>query len=204
MGIEALGYIGVRAKDLGDWASYGDNFLGLQRIDKSRSTPGVPHGRPQAAAGGRCRRRAGHRLLRLGGGGRRRARRACRAARRRRHQGRARLARARRRAAGQGPDRAQRSRRQPAGDSSTAPRPPTDPFKPGRNISGLPHRPARHGPRGDAFRAHRRGDDVLSGGARVQAQRLLAAPVPGLFLPRQSAPSQHRASSRAARTWSIT
>jgi catechol 2,3-dioxygenase-like lactoylglutathione lyase family enzyme len=38
MGIEALGYIGVRAKDLGDWASYGENFLGLQRIDKSRSS----------------------------------------------------------------------------------------------------------------------------------------------------------------------
>src|SRR4029450_9881584 len=38
MGIEALGYIGVRAKDLGDWASYGQNFLGLQRIDKSRSS----------------------------------------------------------------------------------------------------------------------------------------------------------------------
>src|SRR5437868_11496582 len=38
MGIEALGYIGVRAKDLGDWASYATNLLGLQRIDKSRST----------------------------------------------------------------------------------------------------------------------------------------------------------------------
>src|SRR6266540_6858969 len=38
MGIEALGYIGVRAKDVGDWASYGENFLGLQRIDRSRST----------------------------------------------------------------------------------------------------------------------------------------------------------------------
>ena len=38
MGIEALGYVGVRAKDLGDWASYGANLLGLQRIDKSRST----------------------------------------------------------------------------------------------------------------------------------------------------------------------
>ena len=38
MGIEALGYIGVRAKDLGDWASYGSNFLGLQPIDKSRSS----------------------------------------------------------------------------------------------------------------------------------------------------------------------
>ena len=38
MGIDALGYIGVRARDLDDWAGYGSNFLGLQRIDKSRST----------------------------------------------------------------------------------------------------------------------------------------------------------------------
>ena len=38
MGIEALGYIGVRAEDLGDWATYGTNFLGLQRLDKSRSS----------------------------------------------------------------------------------------------------------------------------------------------------------------------
>lgn len=35
---QGLGYVGVRAKDLGDWASYGSNMLGLQRIDKSRST----------------------------------------------------------------------------------------------------------------------------------------------------------------------
>jgi 2,3-dihydroxybiphenyl 1,2-dioxygenase len=33
-----LGYVGVRAKELGDWASYGSGLLGLQRIDKSRST----------------------------------------------------------------------------------------------------------------------------------------------------------------------
>src|SRR5947199_4541185 len=38
MAIEALGYIGVRAKTLDDWASYGEKLLGLQRIDKSRST----------------------------------------------------------------------------------------------------------------------------------------------------------------------
>src|SRR5262245_65019682 len=38
MSIQALGYIGVRAKDLGDWAGYGPAMLGLQRIDKSRST----------------------------------------------------------------------------------------------------------------------------------------------------------------------
>ena len=191
MGIEALGYIGVRAKDLGDWASYGTNFLGLQRIDKSRSTLAFRmDDRKQRlvvdADGG-----AGHRLLRLGGRGRRRARRARGADRGRRHQGGARLARARRRAARQGPDRAQRSGRQPARNlprrrdhrRSVQARPQH--FR-------LPHRPARHGPRGDAFRAHRRRDDVLSGGARVQAQRLLAASVPGLFLPRQSAPPQHR------------
>jgi 2,3-dihydroxybiphenyl 1,2-dioxygenase len=35
---QALGYVGVRAKDLGDWASYATGLLGLQRIDKSRST----------------------------------------------------------------------------------------------------------------------------------------------------------------------
>jgi 2,3-dihydroxybiphenyl 1,2-dioxygenase len=35
---QSLGYVGVRAKDLADWASYGSGLLGLQRIDKSRST----------------------------------------------------------------------------------------------------------------------------------------------------------------------
>src|ERR1700694_5089522 len=35
---QALGYVGVRAKDLDDWASYGTGLLGLQRIDKSRSS----------------------------------------------------------------------------------------------------------------------------------------------------------------------
>ncbi len=35
---QALGYVGVRARELGDWASYGSGLLGLQRIDKSRST----------------------------------------------------------------------------------------------------------------------------------------------------------------------
>src|SRR4249919_2935714 len=38
MRVEALGYVGVRAKDLGDWASYGPNLLGLQRVDKSRTS----------------------------------------------------------------------------------------------------------------------------------------------------------------------
>src|ERR1700739_2102592 len=35
---QALGYVGVRAKDLDDWTRYGTGLLGLQRIDKSRST----------------------------------------------------------------------------------------------------------------------------------------------------------------------
>lgn len=38
MSTQALGYIGVRAKDLVDWSAYGSNLLGLQRIDKSRSS----------------------------------------------------------------------------------------------------------------------------------------------------------------------
>ena len=38
MNIQALGYIGVRAKNLEDWGGYGVNFLGLQRVDKSRQS----------------------------------------------------------------------------------------------------------------------------------------------------------------------
>jgi 2,3-dihydroxybiphenyl 1,2-dioxygenase len=38
MTVQALGYLGIRAKDLGDWGSYGTGLLGLQRVDKSRST----------------------------------------------------------------------------------------------------------------------------------------------------------------------
>jgi 2,3-dihydroxybiphenyl 1,2-dioxygenase len=38
MPVSALGYLSVRAKDLSDWASYGAGLLGLQRVDKSRST----------------------------------------------------------------------------------------------------------------------------------------------------------------------
>ena len=38
MGPQSLGYVGIRAKDLGDWASYGSGLLGLQRIDRSRAS----------------------------------------------------------------------------------------------------------------------------------------------------------------------
>src|SRR5262249_59818743 len=37
MSIQALGYVGVRAKSLEDWASFGETFLGMQLVDKSRS-----------------------------------------------------------------------------------------------------------------------------------------------------------------------
>src|SRR5215203_5846681 len=38
MNTQALGYLGIRTKDLGDWSSYGSGLLGLQRIDRSRSS----------------------------------------------------------------------------------------------------------------------------------------------------------------------
>src|SRR5262245_41395708 len=38
MSVEALGYVGIRAKALDDWGQYGTRLLGLQRIDKSRAS----------------------------------------------------------------------------------------------------------------------------------------------------------------------
>src|SRR5258707_937102 len=38
MSAQSLGYLGVRAKDLGDWGTYGSKMLGLQCIDKSACT----------------------------------------------------------------------------------------------------------------------------------------------------------------------
>jgi 2,3-dihydroxybiphenyl 1,2-dioxygenase len=38
MSIQCLGYIGVRSTSVEDWAGYGTKLLGLQRVDKSRST----------------------------------------------------------------------------------------------------------------------------------------------------------------------
>jgi len=35
MHLDALGYVGIRAKDLDDWASYGTRFLGMQMVDRS-------------------------------------------------------------------------------------------------------------------------------------------------------------------------
>jgi 2,3-dihydroxybiphenyl 1,2-dioxygenase len=38
MSIQGLGYVGVRAKSLEDWAQFGANFLGMQLTDRSRKT----------------------------------------------------------------------------------------------------------------------------------------------------------------------
>jgi 2,3-dihydroxybiphenyl 1,2-dioxygenase len=38
MELKSLGYIGIRARDLNDWASFGTDFLGMQLVDRSRST----------------------------------------------------------------------------------------------------------------------------------------------------------------------
>jgi len=38
MGLDALGYVGIRTKNLDDWAAYGTRFLGMQLVDKSRGT----------------------------------------------------------------------------------------------------------------------------------------------------------------------
>jgi hypothetical protein len=38
MAIEAMGYVGIRAKSLEDWAGFGEKFLGMQLVDKSRGS----------------------------------------------------------------------------------------------------------------------------------------------------------------------
>ena len=38
MNLNALGYVGIRTQNLEDWASYGTRFLGMQLVDQSRGT----------------------------------------------------------------------------------------------------------------------------------------------------------------------
>lgn len=38
MHLEAFGYVGIRAKALDDWATYGTRFLGMQLVDRTRGT----------------------------------------------------------------------------------------------------------------------------------------------------------------------
>ena len=137
MTVQALGYIGVRAKDLDDWGSYGSGLLGLQRIDKSARTMAFRmDDRKQRvvvdADGGQGIGFFGWEVADA-------AALDALAARLEKAgvQGRARLARARRRAACQGPDRVQRSRPATALEFFHGAEIATEPFKPGRNISGF-------------------------------------------------------------------
>ena len=134
---QALGYVGVRAKNLEDWASYGANFLGLQRIDKSRSSMAFRmDDRKQRlvvdADGGQGIGFFGWEVADAAA-----PRRACGAAGADGYQGGPRLARARRRAACASDLVVAND---PAGNrleffhgAATA----SDPFRPGRNISGF-------------------------------------------------------------------
>src|SRR5215471_6172059 len=36
MALDSLGYFGVRTRNLDDWSSFGEKFLGLQLVDRSR------------------------------------------------------------------------------------------------------------------------------------------------------------------------
>src|SRR6266480_2140470 len=38
MELQSLGYVGIRARNVEDWAEFGVKFLGLQLVDRSRST----------------------------------------------------------------------------------------------------------------------------------------------------------------------
>ena len=38
MQLQSLGYVGIRSKDLEDWAAYGTRFLGMQLVDQSKNT----------------------------------------------------------------------------------------------------------------------------------------------------------------------
>ena len=38
MTLQALGYVGIRAKALDDWATFGRDYLGMQLTDRSQST----------------------------------------------------------------------------------------------------------------------------------------------------------------------
>jgi len=38
MELQSLGYVGIRARDVDEWAAFGVKFLGLQLVDRSRST----------------------------------------------------------------------------------------------------------------------------------------------------------------------
>ena len=74
MELQSLGYIGIRASDVDEWADYGSKFLGMQLVDRSRSTLTfrMDDRRQRVVVQRRRRRRRG--VSRLGSGRRRGAR----------------------------------------------------------------------------------------------------------------------------------
>ena len=191
MSIEGLGYVGVRAKSLEDWANFGTRFLGMQLVDKSAKSLALRmDDRRQRVVvsedGGEGVGFFGWEVPRCGG-----ARRHGRPTGEGRRAGGARVARARRGAPRQGPDRVRRSARQPARDFSRA-GDRQRAVQAGPLDLRLPHRAARHGARGAARAEHQRRGAVLSRRARLPAVRLHDAAVQRLFLPRQSAPPLDR------------
>ena len=198
-----MGYIGVRAKDLGDWASYGSNFLGLQRIDKSRSTLAFRmDDRKQRlvvdADGGQGIGFFGWEVADAS---------ALDAMAARIEASGTKVARGSRALADERRVKDLIVLNDPAGNrleifygAETT----TDPFKPGRNISGF-----RTGPlgMGHVVMHFERIADVmsfLSGRARVQAERLLDCVRSRLISSTSTRDTTASRSSRAASTWSIT
>ena len=87
MNLDALGYVGIRTRNLEDWASYGTRFLGMQLVDQSRGTLALRmddrkqriivhtdeddgpsfYGWDGRCRGARCARRASGKIRRQGG-----------------------------------------------------------------------------------------------------------------------------------------
>src|SRR5580700_4791987 len=179
MNLQAFGYFGIRTKNLEDWATYGSRFLGMQLTDTSRSTlafrmddrkqrvvvqedggEGPAFYGWEVADAGALEALAAH-LERSG----------------------VQIARGSRALADERRVKDLIVFSDPVGNrlevfhgAETT----SEPFKPGRSISGF-----RTGPLG-------RGHAVLYRCPRLPAQRLHLAAVQGLFLPRQCAPPQPR------------
>ena len=137
MTIQGLGYVGVRTKSLEDWAGFAEKFMGMQRVDASRSGLAFRMDDRKQRIVVDAGRRRGRRLLRLGGCRRRSARRLRRAAGDR-PASRSRAARAR------SPTNAASADLivfdDPVGNRAGifhGAETTSEPFKPGRNISGF-------------------------------------------------------------------
>src|SRR5262249_30586899 len=174
MKLQSLGYVGLRARNLEDWASFGEKFLGMQLVERSRSA---------------LRLRMDDRSQRLlveadatEGAGFLGWEVTDSAALEK-------LA-ARLEAAGVRVERGTKAFADARRIKELIRF--ADPAAAGPRDLRLPHRASRHGPRRAHGRAHRGLAVVLSGRARAAPERLYARAVQDLFLPRQSAPPQLR------------